>query len=380
MKSTRNGCRSWSTICLESTCSAASPQRVPAYLVGGAVRDLLLGVDDGPDLDVAIEGEVEALSDVPGFELERDGTLPDRPARARRHQGRRRPGASRELPAARRPAGGTPGDHRGGPRPPRLHGQRDGLPARRRSSGADRPARRCRRPAGGPPSGAARALLRRRPHPGAAGGALRRAASASSSSPARRSCSSGPIYPASRTTASRPSCAGSPPRTIRRRALRLIVDWGVMPALDPAAPDRVAEVARLGFESALVRLGGPGAGRDARHHEATAPDPRARRRDPGAAVGDRPPGRTLGPGPAAGGPRARRGMARPLCRRVQDGAARDHRRGPDRGGDPGGPRDRPRPRRPPSPACSTARSRAAKRSSASRSPPPGARSPRTSGV
>ena len=32
------------------------------------------------------------------------------------------------------------------------------------------------------------------------------------------------------------------------RSLRLIVDWGVMPALDPAAPDRVAEVARLASE------------------------------------------------------------------------------------------------------------------------------------
>ena len=48
-------------------------ERVPAYLVGGAVRDLLLGVGDGPDLDVAIEGEVETLSEVPGFELEREG-------------------------------------------------------------------------------------------------------------------------------------------------------------------------------------------------------------------------------------------------------------------------------------------------------------------
>jgi tRNA nucleotidyltransferase (CCA-adding enzyme) len=47
-------------------------KRVPAYLVGGAVRDLLLGIE-GPDLDVAIEGETEALADLPGFELERDG-------------------------------------------------------------------------------------------------------------------------------------------------------------------------------------------------------------------------------------------------------------------------------------------------------------------
>jgi tRNA nucleotidyltransferase (CCA-adding enzyme) len=46
-------------------------ERVPTYLVGGAVRDLLLGVD-GADLDVAIEGGGEALADVPGYEPERD--------------------------------------------------------------------------------------------------------------------------------------------------------------------------------------------------------------------------------------------------------------------------------------------------------------------
>jgi tRNA nucleotidyltransferase (CCA-adding enzyme) len=46
-------------------------ERVPTYLVGGVVRDLLLGAD-GADLDVAIEGEAEALSDLPGYEPERD--------------------------------------------------------------------------------------------------------------------------------------------------------------------------------------------------------------------------------------------------------------------------------------------------------------------
>jgi tRNA nucleotidyltransferase (CCA-adding enzyme) len=46
--------------------------RVPAYLVGGAVRDLLLGLEGG-DLDVAIEGDPEALTDLPGFQLEREG-------------------------------------------------------------------------------------------------------------------------------------------------------------------------------------------------------------------------------------------------------------------------------------------------------------------
>jgi tRNA nucleotidyltransferase (CCA-adding enzyme) len=46
-------------------------QRVPAYLVGGVVRDLLLGREVA-DLDVAIEGDAEALAELPGFSLERD--------------------------------------------------------------------------------------------------------------------------------------------------------------------------------------------------------------------------------------------------------------------------------------------------------------------
>src|SRR5512143_772250 len=47
-------------------------RRVPAYLVGGAVRDLLLGIE-GADLDIAIDGDAEALAQMPGFELEREG-------------------------------------------------------------------------------------------------------------------------------------------------------------------------------------------------------------------------------------------------------------------------------------------------------------------
>jgi tRNA nucleotidyltransferase (CCA-adding enzyme) len=50
----------------------AIAERVPAYLVGGAVRDLLLGIE-GADLDIAIEGDAEALAGLPGFELEREG-------------------------------------------------------------------------------------------------------------------------------------------------------------------------------------------------------------------------------------------------------------------------------------------------------------------
>lgn len=47
-------------------------ERVPAYLVGGVVRDLLLG-GAVTDLDVAIEGDADALVDLPGFSLEREG-------------------------------------------------------------------------------------------------------------------------------------------------------------------------------------------------------------------------------------------------------------------------------------------------------------------
>jgi tRNA nucleotidyltransferase (CCA-adding enzyme) len=45
--------------------------RLPAYLVGGAVRDLLLGTAS-IDLDVVIEGEADAVAELPGFTPERD--------------------------------------------------------------------------------------------------------------------------------------------------------------------------------------------------------------------------------------------------------------------------------------------------------------------
>src|SRR5262245_31977711 len=47
-------------------------ERVPAYLVGGVVRDLLLG-RVVTDLDVAIEASPETLADLPGFRPEREG-------------------------------------------------------------------------------------------------------------------------------------------------------------------------------------------------------------------------------------------------------------------------------------------------------------------
>ena len=68
--------------------AALESTELPGYLVGGAVRDALLGVEElGPDLDVAIEGELDPVLDLLGVEdsrsHERFGTatvlLGDRP-------------------------------------------------------------------------------------------------------------------------------------------------------------------------------------------------------------------------------------------------------------------------------------------------------------
>jgi tRNA nucleotidyltransferase (CCA-adding enzyme) len=220
-------------------------ERVPAYLVGGAVRDLLLGVGDGPDLDVAIEGEVETLSEVPGFELERDGLFLTGRLELRgikvdvtraRSETYPHPGALPEVrPAtiaedlARRDftvnamaysladaEGGKLIDPHGG-----LGDLRAGLlRVLHERSFLDDPTRALR---------AARyaARLGFELEPGTA--KLLDGTDLSTVSDDR-------IQGELRRIAAEDDPA---------HALRLIVEWGVMPALDPAAPDRVAEVARF---------------------------------------------------------------------------------------------------------------------------------------
>ena len=48
-------------------------ERVPAYLVGGAVRDLLLGVGTGRTWTWRSRARSKPSPEVPGFELEREG-------------------------------------------------------------------------------------------------------------------------------------------------------------------------------------------------------------------------------------------------------------------------------------------------------------------
>jgi tRNA nucleotidyltransferase (CCA-adding enzyme) len=222
-------------------------ERVPAYLVGGAVRDLLLGIE-GPDLDVAIEGDPEALTDLPGFSLEREGLfltgrlrvddLKVDVARARA-ESYPRPGALPEVrPAtisedlARRDftvnAMAFPLGEEAELIDP--HGGVEDLGARRlrvlhERSFVDDPTRALR---------AARYAARFgfELEPGTE--KLLRAADLSTVSEDR-------IQNELERTAAEEDPAA---------AVALIVEWRILPSVDPAAPERVAEVVRLSSGSA----------------------------------------------------------------------------------------------------------------------------------
>ena len=216
--------------------------RVHAYLVGGTVRDLLLGME-GADLDVAIEGDPEELAELPGFEFEREGLfLTGRLqldgfgidiARAR-EESYPRPGALPEVrPAtiaedlARRdftvnamafPLAGPPEliDPHGG-----VEDLRAGLlRVLHPGSFTDDPTRALR---------AARYAARFGFELEAETARLLRAADL-------RTVSDDRVQNELRRAAAEPDPAA---------VLRLILEWGLMPSLDPEAPERVAEVVRL---------------------------------------------------------------------------------------------------------------------------------------
>jgi tRNA nucleotidyltransferase (CCA-adding enzyme) len=217
-------------------------ERVPTYLVGGVLRDLLLGAQ-GVDLDVAIEGDAEALADIPGYRPERDeyfltgrlevgdqvidiaqaraesyphpGALPEvRPASIEEDVARRDFTVNamayplREDAELLDPHGGL-GDLRAG-RLRVLH----------EASFIDDPTRALR---------AARYAARFGFDIDPDTATLLAQADLSTVSDDR-------VQNELRRIAAEDDPA---------RALQLIVDWGVLPTLDPAAPGRVAEVARL---------------------------------------------------------------------------------------------------------------------------------------
>ena len=148
------------------------------HVVGGAVRDALLGRAPH-ELDVVVEGDAAPVARRAAERLGGDVVVHDRfgTATVRPAGGvRRRVGADRDLPAAGRAPRGAPGrEHRGGPRPPRLHRQRDRAARSRtaRSTEFPAPGRTCA------PAAARTTTTRsfaRRPDPAAAAGPLRRAA------------------------------------------------------------------------------------------------------------------------------------------------------------------------------------------------------------
>jgi tRNA nucleotidyltransferase (CCA-adding enzyme) len=218
------------------------PDRVPAYLVGGAVRDLLLGMS-GVDLDVAIEGDAEALADLPGFEHEREGLF---------LTGRLEAGDAKvDVARARSESYPRPG----------------ALPEVRPASIADDLARRdftINAMAVPLPEAAdlidshgglddLRAGRLRVLHPGSFADdptrALRAARYAArfgfelepETAELLRDADLGTVSDDRVQNELRRAAAEEDPA----RALQLIVDWGVMPSLDPRAPARVAEVTRL---------------------------------------------------------------------------------------------------------------------------------------
>ena len=216
--------------------------RVPAYLVGGVVRDLLLGREVA-DLDVAIEEKAEALTDLPGFSPEREGLF----LTGRLEQGN----AKIDIAQTRAESYPAPG----------------ALPEVRPASITDDLARRdftvnaMAFPLSGDPQlldpdgglDDLRAGLLRVLHDGSfiddPTRALRAARYAARFGFELEPETARLLREADLSTVSEDRIDNELQRIAAEddpaAALRLIADWEVMPSLDPQAPERVAEVTRL---------------------------------------------------------------------------------------------------------------------------------------
>ena len=215
----------------------------PAYLVGGAVRDLLLGETArtstsrsrrtiGPSSTRSAARPPNTSASRPRASCSATWRWTS-PGRARRPT--RSPGALPEV---------EPGDARRGPGAARLHGQRDGRAAGR-AGRADRPPRRPRGPREGAAAGPPRPLLHGRPDPGAPGRPLRRPPRAASWNPSTAAAAAGGrSLHGLRGPRHRPSCARSPARRQPSAALGLIEEWGLS-ELRRRGCELVAAVERL---------------------------------------------------------------------------------------------------------------------------------------
>ncbi|MFL5906479.1 MAG: hypothetical protein ACJ75Z_02635 [Solirubrobacterales bacterium] len=217
-------------------------EKAPAYLVGGAVRDLLLGRERA-DLDVVIEGDVAALADVAGFVPEREGQFLTGKLRINE--------AEIDVAQARAETYPEPG----------------ALPEVRPASITDDLARRdftvnaIAFPLGSDgelidPHGGVEDLragllrvLHERSFIDDPTRALRAARYAARFGFDLEPETAGLLAAADLSTVSDDRIQNELRRTAAEedpaKALRLIAEWGIMPSLDPEAPQRVEEVARL---------------------------------------------------------------------------------------------------------------------------------------
>ena len=328
----------------EAVRDAAAAAGLEAYLVGGAVRDALLGIARA-DLDLVVVGDHLALARALGEEIREhdrfdtatvatgEGTVDIARARAESYP---HPGALPEV----RPAG----PRRGPLRVATSASMRWRSPLGAPDALID-PHGGSRRPRRGRAARAARRFTRRRPDAGAARRPLRRAARARAWSRGPWPRSARRTWARSRPTASRPSGAGSRPRRSPAAAFELLDEWGLI-ALPPGGGELIARVVDLAqqepwkgevqdAEGAILLAAG---GEIERPSVAAATQPAKRSEAVAAAQG-------LSQAELAGGARPGGGVARRLHRGRPPRQPLDLRTGPGRRRHRTGARDRPRPRR-----------------------------------